>query len=240
MSLFTRKQVLGETGIYNGYVDWHSHILPGVDDGLQKVEDSLAILDVYASLGVREVWLTPHIMEDVPNETAALRGRFAWFSAQYSGPIALHLAAENMIDNLFCERLDAGDLLPLGSKGDCLLVETSYMSPPLGFHSTLRKIQSKGFHPVLAHPERYVYMSERDYKELKDMGVRLQLNIPSLFGAYGSEAQTKARHLLRQGLYTLSGHDLHSLHFLRHLLDQKLPAKDLALLWQLLSRQGTI
>lgn len=236
MSLFTKKQTLGESGLYSGYVDWHSHILPGVDDGLQKVEDSLAILDVYASLGVREVWLTPHIMEDVPNETSALRERFAWFKAQYSGPIALHLAAENMIDHLFAERLDAGDLLPIGSKGDCLLVETSYMSPPLGFRPTLRKIQSKGFHPVLAHPERYVYMTDKDYKELIDMGVRLQLNVPSLAGTYGPEAQTKARRLLQRGLYTLTGHDLHSHRFLLHLLAQKLPAKDIALVKSLLAR----
>ena len=127
---------------FSGFVDWHSHILPGVDDGVGSLDDSLAILAEYERMGVREVWLTPHIMEDIPNSTAALRSVFAELTEAYSGPIVLHLAAENMIDVLFAGRLAAGDVLPIGPRGDMLLVETSCFNPPMKFESTLEDIRS--------------------------------------------------------------------------------------------------
>ncbi|MDE7335811.1 MAG: capsular biosynthesis protein, partial [Muribaculaceae bacterium] len=96
----------------DGLTDWHSHILPGVDDGVETLEESLEILAGYEELGIRQVWLTPHIMEDLPNTPAKLRARFEQLCQAYSGPLKLHLAAENMIDNLFLQRLEADDLLP--------------------------------------------------------------------------------------------------------------------------------
>ena len=60
---FTKKISLEQSGLFQGLTDWHSHILPGVDDGFQKMEDSLAALQKYEELGVKSVWLTPHIME---------------------------------------------------------------------------------------------------------------------------------------------------------------------------------
>ena len=126
-----------DSGIFEGFTDWHSHILPGVDDGVRTVEEALEILRLYEELGVKAVWLTPHIMEDIPNTTAHLRERFAELQATYTGPITLHLAAENMLDNLFEERLEKNDLLPLGENGNHLLVETSYFSPPMGLSNIL-------------------------------------------------------------------------------------------------------
>ena len=105
----------------HGMTDWHCHILPGVDDGFKRLEDSLAALGRYELLGLSEVWLTPHVMEDVPNETEALRSRFSELCDAYGGPVRLHLAAEYMMDNLFEGRLEARDLLPLGTGGRHLL-----------------------------------------------------------------------------------------------------------------------
>lgn len=110
------------------FVDYHSHILPGVDDGIRTISDSLAVLSEYENLGVSNVWLTPHIMEDYPNTTDALRTRFSELKEEYKGGINLHLASENMMDELFMERLESDDLLPLNNKH--LLVETSYYNPP--------------------------------------------------------------------------------------------------------------
>lgn len=67
-----------------GGIDWHSHILPGVDDGFQEVKKSLEMLCLYEGAGMRDVWLTPHIMEDVPNETTHLRQVFAEFQNNIS------------------------------------------------------------------------------------------------------------------------------------------------------------
>lgn len=206
---FRRRITLKDCGIFEGLTDWHSHILPGVDDGVQTMEESLAILSLYESLGVRSVWLTPHIMEDIPNETAFLRRRFSELKAAYSGPIELHLAAENMLDNLFEDRLENSDLLPIGENRDHLLVETSYFSPPMGLNDILLRIKAKGFHPVLAHPERYVYMDLAKYRQLKNSGVKLQLNIPSCAGAYGTEAKKKAEWLLKEKMADIYGTDIH-------------------------------
>ena len=84
--LFSSKRSLQESGILNGSTDRHSHILYGVDDGIKTPEDSLAALAFEESLGVREVWCTPHIMEDVPNTTEALKSRFEELCGIYNGP----------------------------------------------------------------------------------------------------------------------------------------------------------
>ena len=173
------------------------------------MEESLKILSSYEHHGIKEVWLTPHIMEDIPNSTAQLRTRYSELTTAYSGPIILHLASENMLDNLFEERLQQGDLLPIGEDGRQLLVETSYFNPPYGLHDILKRIKSKGYFPVLAHPERYIYMGTKDYQQLKQLGVAFQLNLPSLAGAYGTETQRKARWLLDKGYYQYIGTDTH-------------------------------
>jgi tyrosine-protein phosphatase YwqE len=200
---------LKDSGILHGFTDWHSHILPGVDDGVQTMEKSLEILRLYEELGIAAVWLTPHIMEDVPNTTARLRERFAELQAAYAGPVELHLAAENMLDNLFEERFEQGDLLPLGARHDHLLVETSYFTPPMNLHPIIERIKAKGYYPILAHPERYVYMDMAEYRRLKDMGVKFQLNLPSVAGMYGHTVQKRAHKLLSLGYYDFSGTDIH-------------------------------
>ena len=198
------------SSLLNDFTDHHSHILPGVDDGVKKMEVSLKVLERYEQLGIAEVWCTPHIMEDIPNTTEALRARFAELCEAYQGPIKLHLAAEYMMDALFEERLSQGDLLPLGEVGNQLLVETSYFTPPMDMDSILKQIKQKGYYPMLAHPERYVYMDRERYKELKNKDIRFQLNLSSLAGAYGSEAKDKAHWLLKHNYYNLAGSDLHS------------------------------
>lgn len=164
------------------------------------------------------------IMEDIPNRTEDLKERFMELNAAYQGNIILHLAAENMLDNLFEERLAKNDLLPLGNEGKHLLVETSYFNPPMGLNNILLRIKSKGYVPVLAHPERYVYMDAGDYRQLKEMNVMFQLNLSSIVGGYGTEVKKKAEWLLKNGFYDLAGSDTHGLAVLEAVLcKQKLP-----------------
>lgn len=200
---------LKESGIFEDFTDCHSHILPGVDDGVQTMEEALEILRLYEELGIKSVWLTPHIMEDMPNTTTHLRERYAELQAAYSGPIKLHLASENMLDNLFEERLEKNDLLPLGESGNHLLVETSYFSPPMGLNNILLRIKTKGYYPILAHLERYVYMERKDYQRLIELGVKFQLNLPSLAGMYGNRIKKKAMWLLSEKVIAYTGTDIH-------------------------------
>lgn len=218
---FSRKVSLVQSGIFRSFTDWHSHLLPGVDDGVQTIDESLAILHRYEELGISTVWLTPHIMEDVPNTTAHLRQRFAELQTAYKGNVSLHLAAENMLDSLFEERLTVNDLLPLGDKRNHLLVETSYYNPPINFPGLLERIKEHGYTPVLAHPERYDYMDECDYRQLKSLHIPFQLNIFSLTGYYGQVPKKKAEWLLSEGLYDLMGTDIHGIEYLNNPIRQK-------------------
>ena len=220
MNWLFHLHTLADCGILNGLEDCHTHILPGVDDGVKTIEEALAILHQYETLGVKSVWLTPHIMEDIPNTTASLQSHYTELKAEYSGAVKLRLAAEYMIDNLFIERLETGDLLTLGGD-DSLLVETSYFNPPMNLNETLEKMKRNGYRPVLAHPERYVYMDNIDYERLKAVGIRFQLNLFSLTGVYGKDARDKAVQLLKKRLYDCIGTDAHSFDVTAGLLLQR-------------------
>lgn len=210
MSFFSKLFERAQPVSLEGFTDWHSHILPGVDDGVETLEESLDILSGYEQLGLRELWLTPHIMEDLPNTTDKLRQRFEQLKQAYDGPVKLHLAAENMIDNLFLSRLEANDVLPIGEKGDTLLIETSYFSAPMRLFETIDLIKSKGYHPLLAHPERYNYITDfSTYSKLREQGVKFQLNLLSIGGYYGPIVRQKARRLLSEGYIDRLGSDMH-------------------------------
>ena len=233
---FNRKrkhQTLLDSGFFKGFTDWHSHILPGVDDGVQTMDEALQILKRYEELGIKEVWLTPHIMEDIPNTTAHLKERFNELQTAYQGHVTLHLASENMLDNLFEERLEKNDLLPIGEHKDHLLVETSYFNPPMGLYNILQHIQSKGYYPILAHPERYTYMGKDDYRKLTNLGIQLQLNLLSLLGIYGEEAKQKAKWMLKEKMYNYVGTDIHSkVHFFLNISQKKMLFNELESLKQ--------
>ena len=208
---FRRQHRLIDSQFFQGLTDWHCHVLPGVDDGVQKLEESLAVLQEYEQLGISEVWLTPHIMEDIPNTTGQLREAFKTLQTRKNSGVELHLASENMMDNTLHVRLAENDLLPIGKANSSLLVETSYYTAPFKFYETLEKIANQGYQPVLAHPERYVYMEDADYQQLKETGVLFQLNLLSLGGHYGNLAKKKALQLLRQSYYDVVGSDLHNI-----------------------------
>lgn len=220
-----RKQSLLGSGILQGATDRHSHVLFGVDDGIRTLEDSLAVLAYDEEVGIKEVWCTPHIMEDVANTTEKLRERFALLQEAYKGPIKLNLAAEYMLDTLFEERFHAGDLLTM--EDNTVLVETSTWNPPPDMTGTLRRIQKAGYRPLLAHPERYRYLNEAGYERLYKMGIHFQLNLGSLVGYYGETAMGKARNLLEKGWYSDVGSDCHRLSTIKEQYTREVLTKDI-------------
>ena len=199
---------------FSGMTDSHSHILPGVDDGVKEMSEYLGILSRYEELGIKEVWFTPHVMEDVPNTSSDLRARFARFQEEYQGPVKLHLAAEYMMDYGFETLLAERDLLEHGEGR--VLVECSYLEPPMGLDNILFNIQAAGYIPILAHPERYLFMDTKKYPELKKRGLLLQMNWGSLGGRYGRHVQQRAFDLLYEGMYDMSGSDIHNHRMFRY------------------------
>lgn len=219
MWLLSNKVTVEDSGLLEGFCDYHCHLLPGVDDGVEEVEETLGILRLWEQLGVKTVWLTPHVMEDIPNEPSALAKGFAALLTAYKGTVKLNLAAEHMMDGLFLKRLKDDEVLTIGSDGTRLLVETSYYIPPMNMESIFDNVRNNGYDPLLAHPERYQYMDKDDYRHWKQKGVLFQLNLPSLVGAYGPEVQNKAEWLLRQNMYDCCGTDTHSLEQMELFLD---------------------
>lgn len=210
---------LQESGALAGASDCHSHILWGVDDGVRTLEETLDVLAFEESLGVTDVWCTPHIMEDVPNTTESLKARFAELQAVYEGTIRLHLAAEYMMDNLLEERLASQDLLLMDD--DTLLVETSTVAAPYDINGTLSAIQSAGYMPLLAHPERCRFLGEKDFVRLHSQGVRFQMNLGSIVGYYGPSARRKAEWILEKGWYSAFGSDCHRLRSIQEQFSRK-------------------
>lgn len=226
MLFFKKRYTLADSGILNGFTDWHCHLLPGVDDGVPSLKESLAILHTYLRHGVKKVWLTPHVMEDCPNEPADLKKKFEALKTAFTtlypdNELDLSLSSEHMLDNLFDTRLSNGDVLPLASDNSLLLVETSYFTPPYNLEGKLDDVKKAGFYPMLAHPERYRYMDEKDYDRLLEQGIRFQLDLYSLLRLYDPESEAKARMLLKKGAYTMVGTDTHSLHQLKVALASK-------------------
>lgn len=221
---------LADSRLLEGATDWHSHILPGVDDGIKTIEETCDTLRTMKEAGVARVYLTPHIMEDVPNTPCALRQHFDRLCEATAGNPdipELILGAENMLDTVFTARLTERDLLPIATRTtghtDTLLVETSFANPPIGLYDILTDILKAGYFPLLAHPERYLYMSENDYKRIKSQGIMLQLNLPSIAGFYGPQVKQRAIHLLKKGMYDFTGSDTHSLKWYLRLIEAPIP-----------------
>ncbi|MDR2495561.1 MAG: hypothetical protein LBD21_00310 [Tannerellaceae bacterium] len=212
--MFSFKRNILQAGLLNGMTDIHSHLLPGVDDGMKSEEDSLKALMYMSSIGVERIFLTPHVMSDLRENTPArLRAVFERFAANCPYRIKMRLAAEYMLDADFAAKMQDG-LLTMGDRH--VLVETSYLSPPPGLTDMLYELTVSGYKPIIAHPERYMYMQEETYYRLRNQGYMFQLNLFSLIGAYGHTPQKKALSLLKQGLYDFTGSDVHHLRSYRN------------------------
>lgn len=194
-----------------GACDIHSHLLPGVDDGFPTVEKTLAGLAFMERHGFKKLKMTPHFMKDNPQNTReAIEQKFKSFLDEHGNavPVELTLGGEYMLDACFPERFAEG-FLTLDRDHTLVLCETSYMMADPMAREMIYQIMLKGFQPVIAHPERYMYASMPLYKRWKQKDYLLQLNLLSLGGAYGKPARDKARELLKEGMYDYVGSDLH-------------------------------
>ncbi|MDH6312722.1 protein-tyrosine phosphatase [Parabacteroides sp. PFB2-10] len=207
-SFFTRKESLLSTALLDGMTDIHAHLLPGVDDGVVTMEESIRTLTALARLGVRRMYLTSHVMDTTDTNYKALyQERFEELLSQKPADIELRLAAEYMLDMGFPVWRQEG---LLAMNGRHVLVETSYMAPPPDLITLLYDLVLDGYNPIIAHPERYMYMVDSDYRDLKNKGCKLQLNLLSLSGHYGKRAEDMARILLKEGRYDHIGSDIHN------------------------------
>ena len=212
--LFFKKKIPLTDFFTDGFVDIHSHLLPGIDDGAKDIDTSIALILKMASYGIKNFITTPHVLGNVyPNSTAVIKEKLAVVQKELEKReikgISIQAAAEYMLDEEFSALLEQKDILVL--KDNYILVEMSYFSAPMNLYELLFKIQLKGYKPVLAHPERYnFYHSDfKSYYKLKQAGCLFQLNLLSLTDQYGKGVQKISKKLLKENLYDFVGTDTH-------------------------------
>ena len=194
--------------------DMHSHILPGIDDGSPDVETSIRLVKGLMALGIKRSIATPHIIGDMyRNNADTVFGAMKKLQAALEKEkldFELSAAAEYMLDSYFFELL-ANKTMMLTVKDKILLTEFSYSAMPSNPQQMIFSILTEGYTPILAHPERYAYYHNnfKQYDYLKDLGFLLQVNLLSLTGYYGKQTAKAARYILKNGLATYAGTDLH-------------------------------
>lgn len=192
----------------------HSHLLPGIDDGAQDLEDSLQLIQGMQELGYKKLITTPHVLWDMyKNTTEIIREKEALVREALKNAgvnIELHAAAEYFLDEHVEEMLRNKEPL-LTISGNMVLAEFSMAFPSLNIKDLLFEMTMQGYQPVIAHPERYAYLERNKefYGELRDVGCMFQLNLLSLTGQYGRTVSELAQYLLKNGFYSLVGTDLH-------------------------------
>ncbi len=200
-------------------IDIHSHMIPGIDDGVETVEDAVEMVRKLQDLGYSRAVTTPHVMWDCYKNTPEiiLSGLEDVRKASKEAGLTLQIdaAAEYFIDEHFIELLTTGQQL-LTLPGNRLLVELPYSTPLMNTSETLFSILERGYQPVLAHPERYTYFYSDPsvYKKLADQGCELQVNVLSLTSYYGDNVNKMAEWLLRHDLISFLGTDAHRMQHL--------------------------
>lgn len=214
MFFFGKKKAAQSTDLSWIGVDMHSHLIPGIDDGSPDMATSLELIRGLQNLGYRKLITTPHVLWEVyPNTTEIITDGVASLqkAVEEAGmDVEIHAAAEYFIDEYFEELLRKKiPLLPIS--GNKVLVEFSMITAPLDLQQVFFEMQIQGYQPVVAHPERYIYLSKRKhfFDELQSTGCMFQLNLLSLTGYYGKSVQELAEYLLKGNYYSYAGSDLH-------------------------------
>ena len=212
LNIFGRKKKSYTLPIW---VDIHSHLLPGLDDGVKSVKESIYILKILQKLGYKKVITTPHVMQDhYPNSSEKILSKLAYVQEQLykqNIKIKLEAAAEYYLDeNLIAKINNQEKLLTFGQ--NYLLFETSFFNKPAFLEEAIFNMNTQGYQPVLAHPERYGYLQNnlKEIEKLKNMNLFLQMNILSLTGFYSVDVSKFAKKLLKANLIDFIGSDCHN------------------------------
>lgn len=221
-SLFkkAKKIDLSELG-----TDVHSHLIPGIDDGAQTMDHTIGMLLKFQELGYSKLVTTPHIIQDLyPNNPTTILGGLKKVQAEIKKlnlNIELDAAAEYFFDEHLFKEIEKEAVLTF--QGKHVLFEFSFSTPPARVEELIFALQNKGYIPVLAHYERYMYLQNntKTAAEYREKGVKIQVNLNSLTGHYGSSIKKTAEKLIDHKLVDLAGTDCHRVEHL-HLLERNL------------------
>jgi protein-tyrosine phosphatase len=195
-------------------VDLHSHLLPGLDDGVQTYEESEDIILYFQKIGYRKLITTPHVMSDTfRNSSDRILTRLAKLKTYLKNQnvdVEIEAGAEYYLDDYVYRLVDENKpMLTFGK--NYLLFETNFLNEPFNMKDFIFLATTKGYKPILAHPERYAYIQNNMEKasDLLDRGVLFQINISSITGYYSKIVQSTAQKLIDKGWVHFLGSDCH-------------------------------
>lgn len=218
-----KKEVLLPFDLSRFKVDIHSHLIPGIDDGSQTMDETIAMLAKFQELGYKKVITTPHVMSDsFPNTSENILAGLEDVRAEIKKvglTIEIEAAAEYYFDETFVAKIKSKDLLTFGD--NYVLLEFAFHSPPQYIDQMFFELQSRGYRPVVAHFERYMYFLGKIEKaiEWRQKGINIQININSLSGHYGPDIKKQAERLIDAGEFDFIGTDCHRIEHLMLLED---------------------
>lgn len=216
------KPKLSDIIPYN-FVDIHSHILPGIDDGAKNLTESYEIINEMKSLGFSKIIGTPHTLSGLyDNTNEIIKSSFLKIKTEKINDVVIDYASEYMIEPELIYKAENKNLLTLKNK--FVLTEMSFIQAPKDLYEILFIIQTNGYKPIIAHPERYLYFSNdfSDYEKLKNIGCKFQLNLLSSVGYYGPDVLKITNKLLKNNFIDYVGSDIHSIKHINFIKKNKL------------------
>ncbi len=202
-------------------IDFHSHILPGIDDGARTVEESVQIVTEMVGWGFERIYCTPHITKKYRNTKKDIKEKFDILRNTLNDrkiDIELRMSAEYRLNpETWHDILKERELMPIEDK--YILMEFPINDPSdmgdINPIEEFRKVISLGLTPILPHPERYFYLSHDRLMEYVDAGVMIQSNYGSLAGVYGNDVKERATSLIDEGTVSFLATDMHNMTYIR-------------------------
>lgn len=196
-------------------VDIHCHILYGLDDGPQSLEQSMALCRKLNQNGIKKIIATPHFIsgDSYFPATEEIKERVTLLQKEVDKEdldIEIFSGMEVFSSHDTIERIRRKEILSLNDSR-YILIEFPFEIIPMYISDLLFAMQLEGFTPIVAHPERYCssYRKGKLLKKLVDKGILLQINSGSIMGSHGKSAKKAATELLKSGMVHLVASDSH-------------------------------
>lgn len=193
-------------------IDIHTHILPNVDDGSSSFNMSNEMLKLELLDNVETIVLTPHyfINKFYATDKNLLKEKYLEFKEKFKDfKIKFVLGAELYYTEELRKEFNQHKVITLGDS-NYVLIEFSLIQNYYEIADIISEINYLGYRPILAHPERYHYLSHKDIKVIKEAGALIQINTSSILGDFGKSIQKKAFKFLKEDLVDFIASDAHS------------------------------
>ena len=202
--------------MYDMKTDFHCHILPGLDDGAQNIGEAVFLSRKLVEWGFTDAVCVVHSSykyRHTPQEVLTAYGELYNALLEEGINLPLHPTYEyRIVPQSWPEVCNNRWWLPW--YGMNLLIEFPIRGREffgdLDPFDEVKKILDDCYQPVLAHPERYHYLSMEELAKLHDLGCEFQLNYGSIYGFYDEETRQRSEQIENEGWYNYAGTDLHN------------------------------